>query len=279
MRQDLHRHLTIAGLTDRGAVRDNNEDYIDWDEKLGLLVLADGMGGAKAGEVASQLAVRTIMEQVRRESAASKEGLHETADGQEYTRASHILMEALRAAHQTVTQVADSQPQYQGMGTTVVACLCYDNRVSIAHVGDSRLYLFRQHQLRQVTEDHTLIQELVRRGFYRPQEAQKSVNRNMLTQAVGVSESLQVSIQEETLLVDDLLLLCSDGLTDMLDDRDISRLLQKIREPAEAASQLVELANQAGGKDNISVLLMRIDSPFPAGPRHWGKRILDWFFS
>ena len=156
-------------------------------------------------------------------------------------------------------------PQCQGMGTTVVVVLFYNNMVTVAHVGDSRVYRLRNGDLAQITNDHSLVQELIDRGFFTPEEAEANTPKNLVTRALGIDETVEVDISEETARPGDIYLLCSDGLNDMVDDEEIRLTLSKYSANlVEAAHELVRLANESGGKDNISVVLARPRAPFPA---------------
>ena len=190
----LKGKLTFVGQTDTGRVREHNEDTIASDVDVGLLVLADGMGGYNAGEVASGIAVKTITNLVREGLAREDLGSLDRATG--LTRPSIVLRDAITRANKIIYQTARTQPQCEGMGTTIVAALFFDNKVSIAHVGDSRMYRLRGEKFEQVTMDHSLLQELVDRGFYSAEEAQRAANKNYVTRALGVEPNVDVEIQE-----------------------------------------------------------------------------------
>ena len=277
MRQHLHRAIQMAGVSDIGHRRDHNEDSIAWDEQFGIITLADGMGGAKAGEIASNIAAETMLQEVRKEIEDLQSSLETVIDRQRYTCGSLILQNALLKANQVILRVAKTQPQCSGMGTTSVTLLFYDNMVSVCHVGDSRLYLLRDGFLRQITEDHTVIQELIRCGLYTEEQAKESVNKNIVTRAVGVTDELQTDLQEEPTMPGDTLLVCSDGLTDLVDDSQIEELLLMSTDLAYTAQSLVDLANENGGNDNISVILARVVLAYPA-KRSLGQKVWDWFF-
>lgn len=271
----LKEKVTTALLTDVGRVRTNNEDAVAEDPELGLLVLADGMGGYNAGEIASGIATTTVLDVVRRQLKEIKRGEIDAESG--YSRESLLLKESVEAAHQTIYQVAQSQPQCAGMGTTIVTVLLHDDRMSVAHVGDSRLYRYRFGLLEQITRDHSLLEELVARGHYSREDAVKLVRKNIVTRALGVEAGVNVELMEEALEVGDILLICSDGLTDMVTDEEIGLSLRKHPDDlAAAAGTLVEIALAAGGKDNVSVVLARIDHSF-ARARRWYERLMEWF--
>jgi protein phosphatase len=250
--------ITTVLRTDKGRVRDHNEDAIAEAPELGLVVLADGMGGHNAGEVASTLAINTILESMRagwplRGEMAATEMPSESA----------LLRKSIEVAHAAIHEMAESQPQCQGMGTTVVACLLHDGRMHVAHVGDSRLYRLRGGTLTQITRDHSLVEDLIAKGFYSREEARQNVRRNILTRALGSGDNLQVDVLNEPAEVGDIYLLCSDGLTEMVSDEDIRLTLQKFSASLnQAAERLIALANEHGGKDNVSVVLVRVEQPF-----------------
>ena len=271
----LKGKLQCVGLTDTGRVREHNEDMIAVDGELGLVVLADGMGGYNAGEVASGIAVKTVFNLVR--EAVEVQDLSVPDPGTGLSRPSIILRDAIQRANKIIYQTAKSQAQCEGMGTTVVAALFYDNRISVAHVGDSRLYRLRGSTIEQVTLDHSLLQELVDRGFYSPEEAQRASNKNYVTRALGVETQVEVEIQEHPVHKGDCYLVCSDGLSDMMGDDDMAMTVSTFGSNLNSVSQhLVQLANDNGGKDNISVILAQVLESFPA--RHGiFDRILKWF--
>ncbi|MEL6869905.1 MAG: Stp1/IreP family PP2C-type Ser/Thr phosphatase [Pseudomonadota bacterium] len=262
--------IQIAAVTDTGRVREHNEDAIATNSDAGLLVLADGMGGYNAGEVASGIAVKTVHGLLSDAVMREKRGEIEASTG--FMRQSIALRDGVRRANKIIHQTAQSQPQCEGMGTTIVCGLFFDNRISVAHVGDSRLYRLRGGDMEQITLDHSLLQELVDRGFYSEEEAQRSTNRNYVTRALGVEAQVEVEIQESQVEVGDIYLLCSDGLPDMVDDEDIHLTINTFSDNLEvAAKQLVTLANEHGGRDNISVMLARIKEPFPAKKGLWQR--------
>jgi PPM family protein phosphatase len=259
----LRTKFNCVELTDTGKVREHNEDAIGSNVDAGLVVLADGMGGYNAGEVASGIAVKTILELV---TEACRRESRETPDpGTGLMRQSIVLRDAVARANKIIHQTAQTQVQCAGMGTTVVACLFFDNRVSVAHVGDSRLYRYRRNRFEQITMDHSLLQELVDRGFYSQEEAARSTNRNYVTRALGVEPGVQVELQEVAVEAGDIYLLCSDGLPDMVEDEDIHLTISTFSANLEmAGQQLIQLSNDHGGKDNTSVILMQVVESFPA---------------
>jgi protein phosphatase len=271
----LKGKLSFVGQTDTGRVREHNEDTIATDPDVGLLVLADGMGGYNAGEVASGIAVKTITNLVR--EGLMREDLGSPDRNTGLTRPSIVLRDAITRANKIIYQTARSQAECEGMGTTVVAALFYDNRISIAHVGDSRLYRQRGSEISQVTMDHSLLQELVDRGFYSPEEAQRAANKNYVTRALGVEPQVEVEVQEHPVDKGDIFILCSDGLSDMVEDEDIRLTISTFGANLDTvAKQLIQLANENGGRDNVSVVLAQAVEAFPAS-RGVMDKLLGWF--
>jgi PPM family protein phosphatase len=259
----LKGKFRCVGMTDTGQVREHNEDTIGTDGDIGLVALADGMGGYKAGEVASGIAVRTVMGLVR--EAVDREDLTRPDPDRGLSRPGILLRDAVQRANKLIYQTARTQANCDGMGTTVVAGLFFDDRLTVAHVGDSRLYRYRGGRLEQVTRDHSLLQELVDRGFYTPEEAQRAAQKNYVTRALGVEPAVDVDVTEVPVQKDDLYLLCSDGLSDMVEDDDIELTINTFGANLETlAKQLVLLSNDAGGRDNVSVVLVRVLESFPA---------------
>ena len=259
----LKGKLAHVECTDVGKVRDHNEDTIGAQPDIGLWVLADGMGGYNAGEVASGIAVKTIVDMVTEACKREKRGDIESSTG--YMRQTIVLRDAIHRANKVINQTAQSQPQCEGMGTTLVASLFYDNKVSIAHVGDSRMYRLRGNRFEQITMDHSLLQELVDRGFYSQEEAQRSTNRNYVTRALGVEANVDVEVQEIDVQKGDYFLMCSDGLPDMVEDEDIHLTISTFSNDVRTVGeQLIKLTNDNGGRDNVSVVLVRVADAFPA---------------
>ena len=271
----LKDKIHITGLTDAGIVRDHNEDSIGHNAELGLLVLADGMGGHKGGEVASALAVDSILNSLQTTLSEIKSGEIDEETG--YSLESITIEAAIKKANTVIYQASQKNKQYEGMGTTIVVLLFFDNRLTVAHVGDSRLYRQRNNTLELMTRDHTLLQELVDRGFYTPEEAQQSLNKNLVTRAVGVSPTVEVDLMEDIASIDDIYLLCSDGLNDMINDDIIQGCVNNFKDNLDTlAAELIALAKQNGGKDNVSALLAKINKPFPNNSG-WFSRIFDLF--
>lgn len=255
--------IKIAEVTDVGMVRDHNEDAIGSDSNIGLMVLADGMGGYNAGEVASGIAVQTISELAT--EGADREKRNDIDAHSGMMRQTIVLRDAVARANKIIYQTAQSQSHCEGMGTTLVAGMFYDNKISIAHVGDSRAYRLRAGVFEQLTMDHSLLQELVDRGFYSEEEAQRSTNRNYVTRALGVEPSVEVEVNEFDVLPGDVYLLCSDGLPDMVEDEDIHLTIKTFNASLDVVGQqLVQLANDHGGRDNVSIMLAEVIDSFAA---------------
>jgi protein phosphatase len=271
----LKGRIRVAGRTDTGRVRDHNEDAIGHDVDLGLLVLADGMGGLKAGEVASAMAVDVITRELTETLKNMAPAQSDAESG--FAMESLAVGRAIVRANETIYQVAQSQPQCAGMGTTLVVLLLYDDRLTVAHVGDSRLYRLRQGEFEQVTLDHSLVQELVTRGFYTPEEAREATHKNIVTRALGIGEDVEYDVLEDVALPGDTFLLCSDGLNDMVEDAEIRAILADNLDNLDAAAErLVAAANENGGRDNVSVMIARVDRPFPVRAG-WLDRLISWF--
>ena len=248
--------LNINGISDVGRVRDGNEDSIDWDARLGLIMLADGMGGHNAGEVASALAVETIKTALQDVLAPEIQA----ADIIDYHDA---VREAVVFANQEIHEQAQMKTECAGMGTTVVMGLFRPDSVILAHVGDSRIYRYRQGELARMTSDHSLVQEMVDSGYLSPEEAQQSASKNLITRALGIAPDVEVDVKEIPVQRDDIFLMCSDGLSDLVNDQDISKVINDAGLDIQTATQgLVNLANERGGTDNISVILISMIEAF-----------------
>jgi serine/threonine protein phosphatase PrpC len=265
----LRGKFRCVGMSDTGRIREHNEDTIGTDADVGLVVLADGMGGYKAGEVASGIAVRTVMTLLK--DALEREDLTLRDPESGLSRPGILLRDAINRANKIIYQTAKTQANCEGMGTTVVAGIFFDDKLTVAHVGDSRLYCLRGSEFRQVTQDHSLLQELVSRGFYTPEEAHRAAAKNYVTRALGVELTVEVDVTEVPVLKDDLYLLCSDGLSDMVEDEDIHLTISTFGGNLEMlAKQLVLLSNDNGGRDNVSIVLARVLDSFPAR-----RRVID----
>jgi PPM family protein phosphatase len=260
---NLEQSLEIASHSDPGMVRSHNEDSIASDASKGLVVLADGMGGYNAGEVASGMATTVLVTELQH--LLEERSPHDIDPESGLPIAQRLLREQIAKANSSIFQASQSQPQYAGMGTTLVVCLFYDNKVLVAHLGDSRLYLARDDKFKQVTRDHSLLQEQIDSGLISPAQAKNAQHKNLVTKALGIDPSVEPEIHEYPVKPGDIYLLCSDGLCDMVDDEDIGMAVQTFAANLEmAASHLVQMANDNGGRDNVSVILVRVLREYPA---------------
>ena len=238
--------LGAAAVTDVGQLRKANEDSYAVSSEEGLFVVADGMGGHAAGQLASEVCCRAMERaiQVSRSGGASL---------------SERLRQAVLHANHEIYATAQKQPELQGMGTTVVAVLAGGGRAALAHVGDSRVYRVRTHRIRQLTDDHSLVGELVRRKEISPDAAREHPHRHVLTRALGVRPRVEPDLAEVSLQPDDVFVLCSDGLTNHVHDDEIGKTVGGDLDLQEAAERLVDLANQRGGDDNITVVMVKVE--------------------
>jgi protein phosphatase len=267
--------LQTASLTDPGRVRDHNEDCIELRLDAGLFVLADGMGGYNAGEVASGMATSLIadglLESWRPEDLAriNRESAKSLAD--------KLIREQVARANAAIYTTSQNNPECAGMGTTLVVCLFFDDFLAVAHIGDSRLYRLRGDEMTQVTRDHSLLQEQLDSGLITPEEAKLSQNKNLVTRALGIDPTVEPEVHVHETLPEDVYLLCSDGLNDMVEDEEIRLTLIALRSnPTLTVQQLVQAANDNGGRDNVSAMLVRIIEPFGV-PRGWFARFKALF--
>jgi protein phosphatase len=268
--------IEIANVSHVGKRRPHNEDSTLTDSGKGLAILTDGMGGYKAGEVASALAATEIYHLIS--VGLSRIQPHKNPGSSELTPQASVVKNAIIQANSDIYKTAQRVPECLGMGTTVVVALFHNNKVTIAHVGDSRIYRKRATHFQQITKDHSLIQELVDRGLYTLEEAVATTPKNLVTRALGIDNSVDVAVMEENPQAGDIYLLCSDGLNDMVDDEEIHLTLSKYSANlVRAAEELVSLANAKGGKDNISVILVRILDSFPGNGGYF-KQTLSRFF-
>ncbi|MFY9802146.1 MAG: Stp1/IreP family PP2C-type Ser/Thr phosphatase [Candidatus Acidiferrales bacterium] len=248
--------MEFGARSEVGQVRENNEDSFGLVPELNLFVLSDGMGGLEAGERASRLAVETVITHCR-DAAANPELAVFGSRIEGVCEASNRLASAVRLANQVIYEAAQELGGRGGMGATIVAVLGLEDRLCIAHVGDSRAYLLRKGQFDQLTEDHSFVAEQLRRGILTPEEAGRSKMQNVLTRALGVDRHVEVDVTEELVVEDDVYLLCSDGLFHELSEQQIAGVLAEATGAQQAADRVVELANQAGGGDNITAIVLR----------------------
>lgn len=271
----LTEALQIISLTDPGRVRGHNEDCVESRPDIGLVVLADGMGGYNAGEVASGmatslisagLALRWQLDQLRK---LDRDGA--------IALSKRLIKEEVDKANAAIFATAEKDPQCAGMGTTLVVGLFFDNFLTVAHIGDSRLYRMREDVLKQVTRDHSLLQEQLDSGLISKEDAKTSHNKNLVTRALGIDPEVDTEIHTYEVEVGDIYLLSSDGLNDMIEDDEVQMTIVALRSNLElTAQQLVQAANDAGGRDNISVMLVQVNKAFAVERGLW-SRIKSWF--
>ena len=234
--------------TDPGLARENNEDSVTFEDNVRLGVLADGMGGYNAGEIASGMATTFIKSELGR--WLMQAGRH--ANAREVRRAMEICVDN---ANRSIFNAANSNPQYSGMGTTLVVGVFQEGKLLMGHIGDSRCYRLRGAEFAQITKDHSLLQEQMDAGLITPEQAATSSNKNLVTRALGVEDAVLLEVNEHRVDPGDIYLMCSDGLSDMVDDEGIAKILGNDASLEQKVAQLVDAANANGGRDNISVLL------------------------
>ena len=252
----------LHAAVDPGRARSNNEDSVALDESVGLAVLADGMGGYNAGEVASNMATSFVSTELGR---WLREASVQASDA-EVKRAMDICVDN---ANRAIFNAANVNAQYAGMGTTLVLAVFREDRVILGHVGDSRCYRLRGGRLQQITRDHSLLQEQIDAGLITPEQAAFSANKNLVTRAVGVEDTVLLETHSHDAQGGDLYLMCSDGLSDMLDDAAIAAVMTSHESLQSGCTALVAAANDAGGKDNISVVLVRAGGSAAVSSRPW----------
>lgn len=273
--------LEVAGKTDVGCVRTNNEDNFGYDSRCGIFVVCDGMGGQAAGEVASKMAVDLLLDYFRRTDAAT--GARGNTNGSQAASANaKSLAAAIQLANGAIYDAGNGQVGRAGMGSTIVAALVRGHSLSIGHVGDSRIYLIRQGTIQQLTQDHSLVMEQVRLGYITPEQAEKSELQNVILRALGAATEVEADVEELVALPGDTLLMTSDGLTRHIRDEEILATISAGCDLKDTCSKLIQAAKERGGDDNITCLLLRIvERPwyrnllrklFPGGPE-WQNSI------
>ena len=266
-----HFQVEVAGATDAGAIRKHNEDSIASDDELGLLVLADGMGGYKAGDVASSIATGLVIDYLRRSLSEIEPSPIRSAGLSPESLAVKATVEKINLA---IYRTAKTDNKYTGMGTTIVLILFHQGLVTIAHVGDSRLYRLREGRLELMTHDHSLLQQQVEMGLITTDDAKVSHNRNLVSRALGVESEIKVEVSEHEVHPHDIYLLCSDGLNDMVDDADIELAVNELRANLPLTTQqLVQMAIDNGGHDNVSVLVAKVKNKVTG----WRALLEQWF--
>ncbi len=243
--------MRFCGLTDKGLKRENNEDYISLpneNEGIKLFILADGLGGVNAGEVASKTATKIVRDYIRShfiEIERNKEELE------------RIIKDSIIEANKKIIELGKSNPDYKGMGTTLIVVLIYRGRIHIGHVGDSRVYRLRQNIFRQITKDHSYVQELVKQGTISQEEAKTHPQKNILLKAIGGDEEIKPDVITKGFVKGDIILMCSDGLTNLVDDKYIYEIImQNMYDVNVACKKLIDKANRNGGLDNVSAIII-----------------------
>lgn len=267
--------LQIVSITDPGRVRGHNEDCVESRPEMGIVVLADGMGGYNAGEVASGMATSLIASGLT--EAWTRDALKRLDRNAAMALSQNILQVQVGKANSAIYEAAQKDPHCAGMGTTLVACLFYDNFLTVGHIGDSRLYRMRNDALEQVTRDHSLLQEQIDSGLITKEDARSSHNKNLVTRALGIDPDVEAEMHSYDVQEGDIFLMCSDGLNDMIEDDEIQMTLIALRSNLElTAQQLVQAANDAGGRDNVSVMLIKILKNYGVERGLWAK-VKSWF--
>lgn len=264
--------VEVAAKTDVGCVRTNNEDNFGYDLRYGIFVVCDGMGGQAAGEVASKLGVDVLLTYFRK-AAESGEYPQVGAPLDGISRDAAALASAIRLANQTIYETGQQQATSAGMGSTVVVALVKGNALSIGNVGDSRIYLIRQGVIQQLTQDHSLVMEQVRRGYLTREQAERSDMQNIILKALGSEESVDPDVEDLVVVPGDILLMCSDGLTKYINDEEMLRLVSSAAVLSETCDALIQAAKNRGGDDNITCLLVKIED------RKWYKNVFRSWFS
>lgn len=262
----------IVRLTDVGLMREHNEDAVASDVDMGLAILADGMGGYNAGEVASEMAILSIVAELKEAMLNFNANPRHKARKLEV----QLVIDAVNNANSAIFSASQNFPRCEGMGTTLVMGLFSDNRLLVGHIGDSRMYRLRRQVLTQLTEDHSLLQEQINAGLLSYEQAKSAPYRNLVTRALGIDAEVELEINDYEVEVNDVYLLCSDGLSDLLDDDIIqSTLNAHFFSLTSAAEALVQLANDNGGKDNISIILVKVKNSFE-NKYSWRDNFLGW---
>jgi serine/threonine protein phosphatase PrpC len=272
---DLSEFLAVSTLSDPGMVRTNNEDAVCANASLGVVILADGMGGYNAGEVASGMATALLGTELELAFKQNPPFQLDRNSGRPW--AYGVLEREIAKANAAIYQAAQSQPQYAGMGTTLVMAVFGNNRMAVAHIGDSRMYRLRGEEFVQVTRDHSFLQEQIDSGLITKEQARHAQGKNLVLRALGVDPNVEPEIHDYAVEPGDVYLLCSDGLNDMVEDGEIAMAVQALSANLDlCAMQLIQMANDNGGRDNVSVILVKVKGGF-AVSRSWRSRLKSWF--
>lgn len=259
---NLSSAIEMVACSDPGRVRRNNEDSVFANAEIGLAILADGMGGHNAGEVASSMATTALSSELEH-AFRTQPPQARTSNGQSWAR--QVMRDVIIRTNAAINLAAKNNPKFSGMGTTLVVVQFYDNHLTVAHVGDSRLYRLRDETLSRLTRDHSLLQEQIDSGMISPEQARHSPHKNLVTRALGVDATVNAEIGDHDVQPGDVYLLCSDGLNDMAEDNEIAAVMTAMSANLSlCATQLVQMANEHGGRDNVSVVLAKVREPFSA---------------
>jgi protein phosphatase len=246
--------LIAYGKTDIGVVRTKNEDNFCSEEDLGLFVVADGIGGHAGGEIASKMAIDTVRDYMKTSMSGKEHFISE--ENNEFSKATNRIASGIQLANQAIYEESQNNAVVHGMGTTVAAALLTGNRLSIAHVGDSRVYLVRANSIVQLTDDHSVVSEQVKQGLLTKKGAELSKHRNVITRALGTRKTVEIDMDELDIMDGDRIILCSDGLSTMVQDDFILSTVTSVDNPVEACKILIDTASANGGKDNITVIVV-----------------------
>jgi len=257
--------VKVAGRTDIGCVRQNNEDNFGYDTRYGIYVVCDGMGGQAAGEVASKMGVDTMLTYFRESADGHAPQVGPRFEG--VSERASMLGSAIQLANGAIYQAAQAKQGQRGMGSTIVSVLVEDDFYSVGNAGDSRIYLIRNGQIEQITNDHSLVMEQVRRGLITREEAAASEMQNIIIRALGPEESVQPDLDDRQAWPGDVLVLCSDGLTRHVSDENICQIVTGVAALSLACDELIEAARDGGGHDNITCLLLKFEE------QTWWERI------
>jgi serine/threonine protein phosphatase PrpC len=264
--------VEVAGMSDVGCVRSNNEDNFGYDSRYGIFVVCDGMGGQAAGEVASKMAVDILLDYFREAgNSGDYRQVGEPLPG--VSPDARALASAIQLANRTIYEAGQKQQSKSGMGSTMVAALVRGNALSVGHVGDSRVYLIRQNSIQQLTEDHSLVMEQVRRGYITREQAERSEMQNIILRALGSEENVETDVEDLLVMAGDTLVLSSDGLTRHVQDEEILQIVACASSLQQGCAALIQTAKDHGGDDNITCLLLRVVE------RPWYKNIFYRWFS
>ena len=243
--------IYASALSDKGPFREKNEDYFCVEKNAGLLMVADGIGGSLAGEVASRMAIEVVRDFITDEESPSQKKISSSG---EHSESAMKLAEGVKLANRVIFDTSENNSSYHGMGTTLTAALIKEDRLSVVHAGDSRSYLFRAGCLQQLTDDHSLVAEQVRLGMITEEEAERSSIKNVITRSVGASPELEVDINEINLADGDILMLCSDGISGVLTNEEIAAHIMAAKKAEDLCQKLVNSATTAGSRDNMTVV-------------------------